>query len=62
MIKILGIILVIIGVVSLIMGVVGAFGSLEVGISPWALIILGVILLPSGTGLLKNKKDTDEVD
>jgi hypothetical protein len=61
MIKILGIVLTVIGVICLIMGVIGAFGSMETGISPWALIILGVVLLPTGTSLLKHKKDTDEV-
>lgn len=62
MIKILGIVLTIIGVICLIIGVIGAFGSMQTGISPWALIILGIVLLPTGTSLLKHKKDTDEVD
>lgn len=61
MIKILGLVLTIAGAICLIMGILGAFNDMNVGISPWALIILGVVLLPTGTGLLKHKKDTDEV-
>ncbi|WP_333907975.1 hypothetical protein [Aequorivita sinensis] len=37
MIKILGFILTIAGGIALVMGVLGAFGSLNVGMSPWAL-------------------------
>jgi len=60
MIKILGFILTIAGGISLVMGVLGAFGSLSVGMSPWALIILGVVFFFAGIGLLKHRKDTDQ--
>ena len=60
MIKILGFILTIAGGIALVMGVLGAFGSLTVGMSPWALIILGVVFFLAGIGLLKNRKDTDQ--
>ncbi|MAP55480.1 hypothetical protein [Altibacter sp.] len=59
MIKILGFILTIGGGISLVMGVLGAFGSANVGLSPWALIILGVVFFFAGIGLLKYRKDTD---
>ncbi|MCW8981130.1 MULTISPECIES: hypothetical protein [Altibacter] len=59
MIKILGFILTIGGGISLVMGVLGAFGSASVGLSPWALIILGVVFFFAGIGLLKYRKDTD---
>ncbi|MDC7996055.1 hypothetical protein [Altibacter sp. HG106] len=61
MIKILGFILTIGGAIALIMGVLGAFGSLSSGLSPWALIILGVVFFFAGIGLLKYRKDTDQV-
>ena len=60
MIKILGFILTIAGGISLVMGVLGAFGSMSVGMSPWALIILGIVFFFAGIGLLKNRKDTDQ--
>lgn len=60
MIKILGFILTISGGISLVMGVLGAFGSMNVGMSPWALIILGIVFFFAGIGLLKNRKDTDQ--
>mgnify|MGYP006190629721 CR=1 FL=1 len=62
MIKVLGIILVVGGIVGLVMGVLGIFGSLSFGMSPWAFAILGFIFLLAGTGMLKRRKDTDEVD
>ncbi|QNJ98103.1 hypothetical protein [Constantimarinum furrinae] len=62
MIKILGFILTIGGGISLVMGVLGAFGSANVGLSPWALIILGVVFFFAGIGLLKYRKDTDTID
>lgn len=60
MIKILGFILTIAGAISLVMGILSIFGSMDVGMSPWALIILGVIFFIAGIGLLKNRKDTDQ--
>lgn len=60
MIKILGFILTIVGGIGLVMGVFGAFGSLDVGMSPWALIVLGIVFFLAGIGLLKNRKDTDQ--
>ncbi len=61
MIKILALILVVIGIVGLIMGVLGIFGPNVVALSPWALAILGFIFFISGIGLLKRRRDTDEV-
>lgn len=60
MIKILGFILTIGGAISLVLGVLGAFGSMSMGISPWPLIILGVVFFFAGIGLLKYRKDTDQ--
>ncbi|MEM0519208.1 MULTISPECIES: hypothetical protein [Aequorivita] len=60
MIKILGFILTIAGGIGLILGILSVFGSMEVGMSPWALIILGIVFFFAGIGLLKNKKDTDQ--
>jgi len=60
MIKILGLIMTIAGSVALIMGVLGAFGSLETGINPWALVILGVVFFFAGVGMLNSKTDTDK--
>ncbi|WP_432411541.1 hypothetical protein [Rasiella sp. SM2506] len=62
MIKILGLILTIAGGIALIMGVLGVFGSFETGLSPWALMILGVVFFFAGIGLLKYRKDTDNKD
>ncbi len=62
MIKILGFILTIFGGIGLVMGILGAFGSLAIGMSPWALIILGVIFFFAGIGILKRRKDTDTID
>ncbi|SFU42889.1 hypothetical protein SAMN05216480_103119 [Pustulibacterium marinum] len=61
MIKILAIILAVGGAISLIMGIMGIFGSMAVGVSPWALAILGFIFFLSGTGMLKSRKDTDVI-
>lgn len=61
MIKGLGIVLVVAGVIGLIMGVLGIFGSLSFGMSPWAFAILGFIFFLSGIGLLKRRRDTDEI-
>ncbi len=60
MIKILGFILTISGGIALILGVLGAFGSLRIGLSPWAFLILGIVFFFAGIGLLKNRKDTDQ--
>ncbi|HIB37813.1 hypothetical protein [Mesonia sp.] len=61
MIKVLGMILVVAGMVMLVLGVFGIFGSLSVGLSPWAFAIVGLIFFLSGIGIVKRKKDTDEV-
>ncbi|WP_203295974.1 hypothetical protein [Luteirhabdus pelagi] len=60
MIKILGFVFTILGAIALVIGVLSVFGSMSAGISPWALIILGVIFFFAGIGILKRKKDTDE--
>ncbi|MBG43217.1 MAG: hypothetical protein CL530_04545 [Aequorivita sp.] len=60
MIKILGFILTIVGGIGLVMGILGVFGSVEIGISPWAIGILGIVFFFAGIGLLKNRKDTDQ--
>lgn len=61
MIKILALILVVLGIAGLILGVLGLFGPNVVSLSPWAMAILGFIFFVSGIGLLKRRKDTDEV-
>lgn len=61
MIKILALILVVLGIAGLIIGVIGIFGPDLVTLSPWALAILGFIFFVSGIGLLKRRRDTDEV-
>lgn len=61
MIKILAMVLVVIGIIGLIMGVLGIFGPNLVTLSPWALAILGFVFFVSGIGLLKRRRDTDEV-
>ena len=60
MIKILGFILTIIGGIGLVMGILSVFGSMDVGMSPWALIIIGIVFFFAGIGLLKHRKDTDQ--
>lgn len=62
MIKILGFILTIAGAIALIIGILGIFESMEVGINSWALIILGIVFFFAGIGLLKRRKDTDQID
>lgn len=62
MIKILGLILTIAGGITLVMGILGAFGSMDIGINSWALIILGVVFFIAGIGLLKDRKDTDQIN
>jgi hypothetical protein len=61
MIKIIGLTLTLIGFVGLILGVLGIFGKDLVELHPWALAILGLIFFGSGIGLLKRRKDTDEI-
>ena len=61
MIKILAMILILIGAAGLVMGVLGLFGPNVVALSPWALAILGIIFFISGIGLLKRRRDTDEI-
>jgi len=61
MIKILALVLVVLGIAGLIIGILGIFGPNVVALSPWALSILGFIFFVSGIGLLKRRRDTDEV-
>ncbi len=61
MIKILALILVVIGITGLILGVLGLFGPNIVSLNPWALSILGLPFFVSGIGLLKRRRDTDEI-
>jgi len=61
MIKIFALILALIGFVALILGVLGIFGKDLVALSPWALAILGLIFFGAGIGLLKRRRDTDEI-
>ena len=49
------------GIIGLILGVLGLFGQNVVALSPWALAILGLIFFSSGVGLLKQRRDTDEI-
>lgn len=60
MIKILGMILVVTGMIGLSLGVFGIFGGLSLP-TPWAFAIVGLIFFISGIGIVKRKKDTDEV-
>ena len=62
MIKILGMVLTVVGMVALVIGILGVFGSMSIGMSPWALAIIGLIFFLSGIGLLKRRKDTDEIE
>jgi len=61
MIKVFALILSLIGFVGLILGVLGIFGKDLVALHPWALAILGLIFLGAGIGLLKRRRDTDEI-
>ena len=61
MIKLLVAILCVAGIVGLVLGVLGIFGRDLVRLSPWALAILGLIFFVSAIGLLKSRKDTDEL-
>ena len=62
MIKVLGITLTIGGAIALVFGVLGIFGSFELGLSPWALAILGVIFFLSGISLLKYHDSNNSAD
>jgi len=61
MIKVLAMVLTLAGIVGLILGVLGIFGKDLVALSPWALAILGLIFFASGIGLLRRRRDTDEI-
>jgi hypothetical protein len=61
MIKIVALVLTLVGFVGLILGVMGIFGKDLVDLHPWALAILGIIFFGAGVGLLKRRKDTDEI-
>jgi len=61
MIKVFALILALIGFVGLILGVLGIFGKDLVALSPWGLAILGLIFFGAGIGLLKRRRDTDEI-
>jgi len=61
MIKGMAMVLVLFGFIGLILGVLGIFGKDVVALSPWALAILGIIFFTAGIGLLKRRRDTDEI-
>lgn len=61
MIKILALILVVLGIAGLVLGILGIFGPNVVALNPWAFTILGFIFFVSGIGLLKSRRDTDEI-
>ena len=61
MIKVLAMILTLAGIIGLVLGVLGIFGRNVVALHPWALAILGLIFFSSGIGLLKRRRDTDEI-
>jgi hypothetical protein len=61
MIKVLALILTLAGIIGLILGILGIFGRDVVALSPWALGILGLIFFSAGIGLLKQRRDTDEI-
>lgn len=61
MIKALGILLTLAGIAGLILGVLGIFGRDLITVSPWALAILGFIFFTAGIGLLKQRKDPDNI-
>jgi hypothetical protein len=61
MIKILALILVVLGIAGLVIGVLGIFGPNMISLNPWAMSILGFIFFVSGIGLLKRRRDTDEI-
>jgi hypothetical protein len=61
MIKGLALVLTLAGIAGLVLGVLGIFGKNVTTISPWALAILGLIFFSAGIGLLKRRRDTDEI-
>jgi hypothetical protein len=61
MIKIVALILVVLGIAGLVIGVLGIFGPDMISLNPWAMAILGFIFFVSGIGLLKSRRDTDEI-
>ncbi len=61
MIKTTGLVLLILGALALVVGVVGIFGNDLINISPYALIILGLVFFFAGTSMLKQSRDTDEI-
>ena len=61
MIKALALLLTIAGIIGLVLGVLGIFGKDLVTLSPWAMGILGLIFFTAGIGLLKQRRDTDEI-
>jgi len=61
MIKGMAMVLVLFGFIGLILGVLGIFERDLVALSPWALAILGFIFFIAGIGLLKRRRDTDEI-
>ncbi len=61
MIKIIGVVLLVLGALGLILGIVGIFGSDVLGVNSWALAIIGIIFFSSSIGLLKQRRDTDEI-
>jgi hypothetical protein len=60
--KILGTTLVALGLLGLVPGVLGIFEKQQVlGLSPWALTILGFIFFMSGIGIVQSIRSRSEV-
>lgn len=60
--KILGTLLVALGLLGLIPGVLGIFEKQQVlGLSPWALTLLGFIFFLSGVGIIQSMRSRSEV-
>ncbi|MEK7255541.1 MAG: hypothetical protein AAB316_12405 [Bacteroidota bacterium] len=52
--KVLGTALIALGFIGLVPGVLGIFERQEyLGVSPWALVILGIVFFTSGVGLIQ---------
>ena len=60
MIKVLALIMTLAGAIALVIGVLGIFGSFQIGLSPWALGILGIIFFFAGISLLKYANQSDK--